>query len=141
MPPRYRHFFPDTIPDPAQENSTQMDQPQHKFPEAIITPEQEYIDTQIRNQVQAQIQAYIQIKSQVQPVAPTLHQNTLQPTTSSLTSKIKLPDAAKFDGKVSEYTSFMANMNLFFWGSPETFTLDRDKIIFVGTHLLDTAST
>ncbi|OMJ09804.1 Retrotransposon-derived protein PEG10 [Smittium culicis] len=32
-------------------------------------------------------------------------------------------------------------MEIFFWGSPEIFTTDRNKVLFVGTHLLGTAST
>ncbi|OMJ14972.1 Retrotransposon-derived protein PEG10 [Smittium culicis] len=32
-------------------------------------------------------------------------------------------------------------MNLFFWASPELFAIDRSKILFIGAHLLGTAST
>ncbi|OMJ27972.1 Retrotransposon-like protein 1 [Smittium culicis] len=93
-----------------------------------MTPEQEYIETQIRAQFQARSQ-------------DTSHsQNPFQSVPASLTSRIKLPDAAKFDGKPFEYASFLKNMNLFFWASPKMFAADRSKILYFGTHLLGTAS-
>ncbi|OMJ26715.1 Retrotransposon-derived protein PEG10 [Smittium culicis] len=124
MPPRHRPFYPEPRPELTQENNIEINQPPGQIQENSVTSEQQYIDSQIKDQVQVQIQEYILSQNQTQPM-----------------NQIKLPDAAKFDGNVAEYTAFMANMNLFFWGSPETFTLDRNKILFVGTHLLGTAST
>ncbi|OMJ26093.1 Retrotransposon-derived protein PEG10 [Smittium culicis] len=108
MTPRPRPFYPEATQEPIPEITTDMEQ----HPENTTTPEQDYIDRQIRMQ-----------------------------NPSTLTNRIKLPDAAKFDGKVSEYSSFISSMELLFWGSPETFTLGRNKVLFIGTHLLGSAST
>ncbi|OMJ11073.1 Retrotransposon-derived protein PEG10 [Smittium culicis] len=138
MNPRSRPFFPENIPDPVPEPTPVQEQ--------VMTPEQEYIETQIRIQVQAQMQEYIQSQAQAQSQFQAQNQdiphsqNPFQSVPASLTSRIKLPDAAKFDGKPFEYASFLNNMNLFFWASPEMFAADRSKILYVGTHLLGTAS-
>ncbi|OMJ09656.1 Retrotransposon-derived protein PEG10 [Smittium culicis] len=151
MPPKPRPFFPENTPDTSIEAANEMDQ----APETTMSPEQEYIEAQIRlqvqSQVQAQMQAYIQsqslaqaqaqIQNQAQSLVPPLSQNPFQLAQPSLTNSIKLPDAAKFDGKVSEYTAFISSMEIFFWGSPDTFAVDKNKILFIGTHLLGTAST
>ncbi|OMJ08868.1 Retrotransposon-derived protein PEG10 [Smittium culicis] len=147
MPPKPRPFFPENTTTPSTEDITEM----NPTLETTMSPEQEYIDAQIRTQVQAQIQAYIQAQSLAQAQAhiqsqahsletPTSH-NPFQHSSPSLTNRIRLPDSAKLDGKVSEYTSFISSMEMFFWGSPETFELDKNKILFVGTYLLGTAST
>ncbi|OMJ11484.1 Retrotransposon-derived protein PEG10 [Smittium culicis] len=151
MPPKPRPFFPENTPDTSIEAANEMDQ----APETTMSPEQEYIEAQIRlqvqSQVQAQMQAYIQsqslaqaqaqIQNQAQNLVPPLSQNPFQLTQSSLTDSIKLPDAAKFDGKVSEYNAFISSMEMFFWGSPDTFAADKNKILFIGSHLQGTAST
>ncbi|OMJ18278.1 hypothetical protein AYI69_g7097 [Smittium culicis] len=112
-------------------------------PETKMSPEREYIHAQIRTQVQAQSLAQTQahILSQAHSLETPNSQYPFQNSSSSLTNRIRLPDSAKFDGKVSEYTFFISSMEIFFWGSPETFELDKNKILFVGTHLLGTAST
>ncbi|OMJ07443.1 Retrotransposon-derived protein PEG10 [Smittium culicis] len=146
MPPRYRPFYPES--SPAQESNAEMEQTQGHVQENEVTPEQQYIDAQIKAQVQAQvqvqIQAYIQAQTQVQSQAQNHdfqpNQNPFQPAIPSLSNKITLPDAAKFDGKAAEYPSFITNMELFFWGSPELFSVEKSKILFIGTHLLGTAS-
>ncbi|OMJ12353.1 Retrotransposon-derived protein PEG10 [Smittium culicis] len=66
--------------------------------------------------------------------------NPFQSVTPSLTNKIKLPGASKFDGTVSEYQSFLKNMIIFFYSSPELFAADASKILYIGTHLQGTAS-
>ncbi|OLY83157.1 Retrotransposon-derived protein PEG10 [Smittium mucronatum] len=48
----------------------------------------------------------------------------------------KLPDAPRFDGTVSQYTTFRSSMELFFWTKPETFKIQRNRIVFIGTHLI-----
>ncbi|OMJ15536.1 Retrotransposon-derived protein PEG10 [Smittium culicis] len=52
----------------------------------------------------------------------------------------KLPDAPRFDGTVSSFTAFMSSMELFFWARPETFNVHRNRIVFIGTHLLGPAA-
>ncbi|OMJ07182.1 Retrotransposon-derived protein PEG10 [Smittium culicis] len=95
-------------------------------------------------QVQAQIQAYIQAQTQVQAQVQNQEfqpsQNSFQPAIPKLSNNITLPDAAKFDGKSAEYPSFIINMELFFWGSAELFSVEKSKILFIGTHILGTAS-
>ncbi|OMJ26234.1 Retrotransposon-derived protein PEG10 [Smittium culicis] len=108
MPPKPRPFFPEKTIIPSTEDITEM----NPTPETTMSPEQEYIDAQIRTQVQAQIQTYIQaqllsqtqanIQSQAQSLEnPTSH-NHFQHAGPSLTNRIRLPDSVKFDGKVSE---------------------------------------
>ncbi|OMJ28449.1 Retrotransposon-derived protein PEG10 [Smittium culicis] len=161
MSPRHRPFYPETYRVPNPETNSEMDQIPNQTLETVITPEQEYIDNRIRIQVQTQVQAQVQDQVQAEMQAylqnHAIAQAQLQQLSasvetpdnkklslssqSSLTNRIKLPDAAKFDGNFAEYSAFTANMNLFFWGSSETFVLDRNKILFVGIHILGTAST
>ncbi|OMJ18520.1 Retrotransposon-derived protein PEG10 [Smittium culicis] len=123
MPPKPRPFFPEKTIIPSTEDITEM----NPTPETTMSPEQEYIDAQIRTQVQAQIQTYIQaqllsqtqanIQSQAQSLEnPTSH-NHFQHAGPSLTNRIRLPDSVKFDGKVSEYTFFISRMEISFWGA------------------------
>ncbi|OMJ11295.1 Retrotransposon-like protein 1 [Smittium culicis] len=111
MPPRHRPFYPESSPVP--ESNTEMEQIQGHVQENDVTPE----------------------TTELQP-----RQNPFQPAIPSLSNKITLPDEAKFDGKAAEYPSFIINMELFFWGSPELFSVEKSKILFIGTHLLGTAS-
>ncbi|OMJ19770.1 Retrotransposon-derived protein PEG10, partial [Smittium culicis] len=81
-----------------------------------------------------------QNQPQENTMSPEQDQNPFRAATPSLTNNIKLPDATKFDGTVSEYQFFLKNMSIFFYSSPELFAADKSKILYIGTHLLGTAS-
>ncbi|OMJ12675.1 Retrotransposon-derived protein PEG10 [Smittium culicis] len=59
---------------------------------------------------------------------------------SCFSGKVKLLDPQKFDGNPKNFKAFMSSIQLYFWAKSDVFIHDRDKIIFLGTHLLDSAS-
>ncbi|OMJ28958.1 Retrotransposon-derived protein PEG10 [Smittium culicis] len=117
MPPRSRPFFPESNAD------------------QNMNPDNEYIDSQIQAQVQAQLQA--QFQAQVQSEVQSQLQSQFQAF-----SQAQAQAEPQSHSQLQEPTpTFMSNMNLFFWASPELFAMDRSKILFIGTRLLGTAST
>ncbi|PVZ97218.1 hypothetical protein BB558_006830, partial [Smittium angustum] len=55
-------------------------------------------------------------------------------------SAIKFPEAVRFDGTPASYQAFMNSMCLHFWARPAAFATDRNKIVFMTTHLTGTAA-
>ncbi|OMJ09441.1 Retrotransposon-derived protein PEG10 [Smittium culicis] len=58
---------------------------------------------------------------------------------SCFSGKVKLPDPIKFDGTPKDFKAFASSIQLYFWAKSDVFTNDRDKIIYLGSHLLGPA--
>ncbi|OMJ20858.1 Retrotransposon-derived protein PEG10 [Smittium culicis] len=65
--------------------------------------------------------------------------NDSENSESCFSGKVKLPDPQKFDGTPQNFLAFTSSIQLYFWTKSDSFTLDKDKIIFPGTHLLGSA--
>ncbi|OMJ25920.1 hypothetical protein AYI70_g565 [Smittium culicis] len=58
---------------------------------------------------------------------------------SCFSGKAKLPDPIKFDGTPKDFKAFASSIQFYFWAKNDVFTNDRDKIIYLGSHLLGPA--
>ncbi|OMJ11906.1 Retrotransposon-derived protein PEG10 [Smittium culicis] len=75
----------------------------------------------------------------LQPGIPMFSSNDSENSDSCFSGKVKLPDPQKFDGTPQNFKAFTASMQLYFWAKSDVFVNDKDKIIFLGTHLLGAA--
>ncbi|OMJ14043.1 Retrotransposon-like protein 1 [Smittium culicis] len=73
------------------------------------------------------------------PMIPVFSNSLSEGSESCFSGKVKLPDPPKFDGTPKEFLAFESSIQLYFWSKSDVFTNDRDKIIFLGTHLLGPA--
>ncbi|OMJ21764.1 hypothetical protein AYI70_g3274 [Smittium culicis] len=56
-----------------------------------------------------------------------------------LVEEIRIPDLEKFDGKIKNYISFKSALEIQYWMYPECFSIDKNKISYIGNHLKNTA--
>ncbi|PVU87101.1 hypothetical protein BB559_006224, partial [Furculomyces boomerangus] len=55
-------------------------------------------------------------------------------------SEIRYPDVERFDGKPENFDSFAASLEIQFWSFEAYFSIDRNKISYIGSHLKESAS-
>ncbi|PVU95619.1 hypothetical protein BB559_002676 [Furculomyces boomerangus] len=72
--------------------------------------------------------------NQTFPEPPVELDNPVNPTPEVF---LKLPNATKFDGNPNNYREFTATMNFYFWAREDLFQSNKNKIIFISSHLLD----
>ncbi|OMJ15449.1 Retrotransposon-derived protein PEG10 [Smittium culicis] len=73
------------------------------------------------------------------PMISVFSNNLSEGSESFFLGNFKLPEQPKFDGIPKEFQAFTSSILLYFWSQSDVFTNDRDKNIFLGTHLLGPA--
>ncbi|OMJ08218.1 Retrotransposon-derived protein PEG10 [Smittium culicis] len=132
MKPTPRQFFPS--------NQEPQEQNQSQFELSVQMESNEQMDAQSQRDRQeffntmAQNPAIHNI-----PPAPSPFQ-AFHIGSSKAEDSIRIPDAPKFDGNPTKFEEFMNSMEIMFYIKPEIFSIDRNRVAYIGTHLLGSAS-